>query len=605
MWDPCFTKSTNQFSGLVFFRNSLVIRQINSCTSRKVAFSTYNAKDTFTNEVKLTFIFSGDALKTNTSTGGIAGVTPSSCKVSTDCAALPNGSNTCKAGDAYTGMVCVPQCNTGFTLSDDKKTCAPKTCNEDKDCSALPNGSNLCKTGNGYTGKMCVPACNTGFTLSDDKKTCNPKLPPPPNPSCNSDSDCPKLTDGSNTCTSTPAYAGKTCVPACNAGFTLSDDKKTCKPNVVPPPNKNCKTATDCPPLTNGSYECKADPAMAYNKDAYANTVCVPSCKGGFTLSADKTACNPTEAPQPQVNFNIVNKNYDADTGSLTFSVIPDNAIVQLVTDLATPIAATTSYKASYLPGTSSPNSFNYKSTLTCTKGKTFSAVLGGTATLCNYGLSGKECQSPATTIPNYNDVKDKLTRQQQFTVTLTITENCDAQIDITSNVVSAVIVDSTGAATLSNNAPWTLILNSPFLQRGGYYIKVLTGTIAADYGAALPLAASCLKLINTTPGTTNYGLKPAPISTNSYQDAKEIKCDAAANSVQFLIPNSYTQVNYAFNFDLEFDTAAFAKRDDAAVGPLTGSVTAVATVDGSLGSGALRTLAGAAAMLAGLAVVF
>ena len=124
-----------------------------------------------------------------------------------------------------------------------------KTCNAS---SEIQNGSIGDCTSNLVDGATCYPICNSGYTLSGNRKCSNSKLTDtakcniniPGGSSCDASGSIPNGTIGD--CTST-LVDGATCYPICNSGYTLSGNR-TCNNGSLSIASCEQNTPGDIPP---------------------------------------------------------------------------------------------------------------------------------------------------------------------------------------------------------------------------------------------------------------------------------------------------------------------------------------------------------------------
>ncbi|KAK5913141.1 hypothetical protein CesoFtcFv8_002954 [Champsocephalus esox] len=223
-------------------------------------------------------------------------------------------------------------CNAGYKLNDDKKSCTMidfcsfgnHSC--DHECVSVLNGYHcrcqeghrllengktcqaidLCAEGKHDCEQICIASpgaftcdCNAGYTLNDDKKACTPI-----DLCAEGKHDCEQI------CISAPGVF--TC--DCNAGYTLNDDKKACTPIDLCAEGKH-----DCEQICNaspGAFTCDCNAGYTLNDDKKACTpidlcaegkhdceqICNASpgaftcdCNAGYTLNDDKKACTPID----------------------------------------------------------------------------------------------------------------------------------------------------------------------------------------------------------------------------------------------------------------------------------------------------------------------
>ncbi|XP_022800806.1 uncharacterized protein LOC111338572 [Stylophora pistillata] len=141
----------------------------------------------------------------------------------------------------------VCQCNAGYSLGIDKKTCT-----DIDECSPVGNCMHVCENTQGsYNCK-----CNADFKVDpDDSKKCIPMNP------CEGNHGCQHVcyqSNGQDKC-------------SCNAGYELNGDGKTCSDVDECSSSDNNRCSQTCK-NTVGSYEC--------------------SCVAGFKLDSDSYACN-------------------------------------------------------------------------------------------------------------------------------------------------------------------------------------------------------------------------------------------------------------------------------------------------------------------------
>ncbi|XP_043946016.1 matrilin-4 [Protopterus annectens] len=183
------------------------------------------------------------------------------------------------------------ECNPGFRLNDDGKTCsAIDLCAERKhDC------QHICVASPGsYTCR-----CRPGYILNDDKKTCRMI-----DLCAQGKHDCEHI------CVASPG--SYTC--RCRPGYILNDDKKTCRMIDMCAEGKNdCEQICVASP---GSYTCRCRPGYLLNDDkktcrmidycSFGNHSCQHECVNvlngyycrcneGFVLQEDGKTCKPAD----------------------------------------------------------------------------------------------------------------------------------------------------------------------------------------------------------------------------------------------------------------------------------------------------------------------
>ncbi len=203
---------------------------------------------------------------------------PVDSSTTTDCTRISNASS---ASCSDAGKCVVSKCSGNYHISADKTSCEA---NSNTSCGS---GTSVAPAGcitEGVAQASCpagvcvVWNCNTGYHISSDGKTCE----------ANSVTKCAATNSSSTVSCKTEGVATTSCstgvcqVSACNSGYHISSDKKSCVANS----NTSCASTTssnavNCTTLTNVvSASCNSQGACV-----------VTECKSGNHIKSDKTAC--------------------------------------------------------------------------------------------------------------------------------------------------------------------------------------------------------------------------------------------------------------------------------------------------------------------------